>query len=196
MTSQPKLTEAIVQDVIYAYCNSCKHEITVPNCGTVFMYESDVASMTKSRIGHEFEVKVSRADWLAELRKIASAESNAKRSRAVRLRQAKAIASALKSAWQRGESRCGDDFNYTQDPTPNHFWIVTVPGIVKPDEIPEYAGLMEVEPYRFGPYKAHGLRLNQIKAAPKLHTLKMTDRQVVAMARGVSLRYWQQRGAA
>lgn len=190
MSELPKLTETTVQDAIYAYCQSRKHEITVPNCGTVFVYESDVASMTKSRIGHEFEVKVSRADWLAELRKIASPESNAKRSRAARLNQAKGIADALKAAWTRGEIRCGSDFNYTEDPTPNYFWVVATPGIVKPDELPAYAGLMEVETYSFGN------RLVQVTPAPRLHSLKMTDRQVLAMARGVSLRYWQQRGAA
>lgn len=196
MSALPALTEAIVQDVIYAYCDAAKHQITVPNCGTVFMYESDIASMTKTRFGHEFEVKVSRADWLAELRKIASSDSNSKRSRAKRLANAAAIASALKAAWANGEERCGEEFRFTQDPTPNYFWVVAPPGVVKAEELPEYAGLMEVEPYRFGNHKAHGYRLTQTKAAPRLHALKMTDRQVMAMARGVSLRYWQMRGAA
>lgn len=195
MSELPKLTEAIVQDVIYAHCEAAKHQITVPNCGTAFMYESDVASMTKTRFGHEFEVKVSRADWLAELRKIASDQSNAKRSRAKRLSNAAGIAKGLKEAWAEGKERCGSEFLYSQDPTPNYFWVVAAPGIVKPDELPVYAGLMEVEPYRFGNHKAHGYRLTQITAAPRLHALKMTDRQVLAMARGVSLRYWQQRRA-
>lgn len=190
MSELPALTEAVVQDAIYAHCQSRNHEITVPNCGTVFLYESDVVSMTKSRAGHEFEVKVSRADWLAELRKIASTKSNAKRSRAARLNQAKDIANALKTAWARGEVRSGPEFNYTEDPTPNYFWVVAKPGIVKPEELPAYAGLMEVETYSFGN------RLAQVTPAPRLHTLKMTDRQILAMARGVSLRYWQQRGAA
>lgn len=190
------LTEAIVQDVVYAYCYAAKHEITIPNCGTAFMYESDVASMTKTRFGHEFEVKVSRADWLAELRKIASEDSNAKRSRARRLGKAKDIAEGLALAWKQGLECCGSDLNYAREPTPNYFWVVAAPCIVKPEELPEYAGLFEVEPYRHGNHKAHGYRLKQITAAPRLHRLKMTDRQVLAMARGITLRYWQQRSKA
>lgn len=45
-TELPPLTEALVQDLIYARCSRAKHEITVPNCGTAWGYDSDVASVT------------------------------------------------------------------------------------------------------------------------------------------------------
>jgi len=192
----PPLTEALVQDLIYAWCSRAKHEITVPNCGTAWGYDSDVASVTRSRLGHEFEVKVSRADWLAELRQIRGDTSCAKRSRARNLAMAGEIAKAVKAAHAEGRSHAVMDGRYHAHPPPSYFWMVTTPGIIKLEELPDYAGLMEVEPYRQGWVKAHGYMLREARPAPRLHRVKMLDNQLMAMARGVTLRYWQQRRKA
>lgn len=57
-TDLPPLTEALVQDLIYAWCYRAKHEITVPNCGAVWGPEADVASLALDgawRAGHTAE---------------------------------------------------------------------------------------------------------------------------------------------
>lgn len=190
MSELPPLTEAIVQDLVYASCKASKHEITVPNCGSVWGPEADVASITKSRLGHAYEIKVSRADWLSELRQIRGDSQTAKWWRAHVLASAKERAEKTASMHAAGSNCCGLV-------PPNYFWMVTAPGIVQDGELPEYAGLLEVEPYRFGDVKAHGYMLRQVKAAPRLHRVKQLDNQVMALARGVTLRYWQmRRGAA
>ncbi|UQI41907.1 hypothetical protein [Vreelandella venusta] len=182
----PPLSEAIVQDVVYAYCSVAKHEITVPNCGSVWGAEADIASVTKSRLGHAFEIKVSRADWLSELRQIRGDEPTAKHGRALVLSSAKERAEKTAEMHAKGSNCCGRV-------PPNYFWMVTAPGIIQSDELPEYAGLMEIEPYRFGNVKCHGYMIREVRPAPRLHRVKLLDIQIMAMARGVSLRYWQQR---
>lgn len=189
MTDLPALTEAIVQDVVYAYCAAAKHEITVPNCGSVWGPEADIASVTKARLGHAFEIKVSRADWLAELRQIRGDEQTAKQGRAQVLANAKQHADKTAAMHARGSNCCGMV-------PPSYFWMVTAPGLIKSDELPEYAGLMEIEPFRFGSVKSHGYMVREVRPAPRLHSVKLLDKQVMAMARGVTLRYWQQRRSA
>lgn len=180
----PPLTEAIVQDVVYAWCYRAKHEITVPNCGSLWGAEADIASLTKTRLGHAFEIKVSRADWLAELRQIRGDKQCAKWGRAQTLSRAKEKADEVAALAATGSNCCGIV-------PPSYFWMVTAPGIIQGDELPEYAGLMEVEPYRFGVVKAHGYMVREVRPAPRLHRVKLLDSQVMAMARGVTLRYWQ-----
>lgn len=176
------LSEASVQDLVYRWCLKARHEITVPNCGMAWGFDSDVASVAKTLMGHEFEIKISRADWLSELRQINGESRTDKYRRAKRLRSAEAIASAIADRGARRRYVVVDGERCSQPP-PNHFWMVAPPGVVKPDELPAYAGMMEVA----------GDRLHVIKAAPKLHPMKMTDRQLMAMARGATLRYWRSR---
>ncbi|PAU79174.1 hypothetical protein [Halomonas salipaludis] len=160
-TELPPLTEAVVQDVVYAWCARAKHEITIPNCGAVWGPEADVASVTKARLGHAFEIKVSRADWLAELRHIRGdcrchdgRYRCAKFARAETLADAKAHALETARMAEAGSNCCGLV-------PPSYFWMVTAPGIVKEGELPEFAGLMEVVPYRHGTHQAHGYRVTE-----------------------------------
>ncbi|MBT2772944.1 hypothetical protein J7J47_11995 [Halomonas sp. ISL-60] len=186
MNELPALTEAIVQDVVYAYCAAAKHEITVPNCGSVWGPEADIASMTKARLGHAFEIKVSRGDWLAELRQIRGDAQTAKWWRAQVLASAGERAKKTADMHAQGSNCCGLV-------PPNYFWMVTAPGIVKPDELPEYAGLMEIEPEMAYRAQTHGYTVRELYPAPRLHRVKLLDNQIMALARGVTLRYWQQR---
>ncbi len=185
----PQLTEALVQDVVYAWCARAKHEITVPNCGSVWGPEADVASVTKACLGHAFEIKVSRADWLAELRQIRGEWRCAKWGRARTLANAKEEAQKTEAMAAKGSNCCGLV-------PPSYFWMVTAPGIIRDGELPEYAGLMEVEPYQHGWVKAHGYMIREVRPAPRLHRVKLLDSQLMAMARGVTLRYWQNGRAA
>lgn len=192
----PPLTEAIVQDIVYAWCYRAKHEVTVPNCGSVWGPEADVASMTRTRLGHAFEIKVSRSDWLAELRHIRGdcrchegRYDCAKFARAGTLTNAKSLAEETARMAEAGSNCCGRV-------PPSYFWVVTASGIVKDGELPDYAGLMEIEPYRFGAVQAHGYMVREVRPAPRLHRVKMLDNQLMAMARGVTLRYWKNGRAA
>lgn len=181
------LTESLAQDLVYSWCYQAGHEITVPNCGTAWGYESDVASMTRARLGHEFEIKVSRADWLAELRQVRGGTRCAKRSRAEALNRARDIARELQAAHKRGRPHAVIGGRWYGFPPPNYFWMVTAAGIIREGELPAWAGLMEIQD------TARGYTLQTLRPAPRLHPMKMLDSQVMAMARGACLRYWQAR---
>lgn len=181
------VTEALAQDLVWSWCKQSHHEITVPNCGMAWGYESDVASVTRARLGHEFEIKVSRADWLSELRQVRGERKTAKRERARALLMAREIAQELARVRQQGKHHAVIGGRWYGYAPPSYFWMVTAPDIIKPDELPDYAGLMEIATH------PEGYRLRPIKPAPRLHTLKMNDAQLMAMARGVTLRYWQLR---
>ncbi len=189
MMSDIPLKENVVQDVLYQWCLKVKHEMVVPNCGTVWYSESDLASMTKSGIGHEFEIKVTRSDWLSEHRKVNGTDRCSKLYRANQLRNAKAIAELVVEG---STMRC-DKGMYHDRPGPNYFWIVAPPGVVKEEEIPDYAGYLEVVPDKRG---THGYDIKKVKRAPMLHRKKQFMKQRMALARGLSLRYWNVRQAA
>lgn len=164
-----EISEKLIQIELSKYCQARKHDLWIPNCSTVFGWESDLASITKSGMAHDHEIKISRGDWLRELR----ASSGAKAYRH------NVLASAKEAAERRSQ-------NIEQATLPpNYFWIVAVEGIVRPDEIPDYAGLIEV-----------GQRLGRIglafkKQAPRLHAVKIPPRRIAAVCRGLCLRYWQ-----
>lgn len=185
--AEAPLTEARVQDLIHAWCVRAKHPLTIPNCMMAWGYESDIASVTAAGLGHEFEVKISRSDWLSELRQIRDQVDGAKYHRAEQLRRAAEIVQALKAALRAGRTHAIVGEGYYRSPPPSYHWLATAPGIVRPEELPEYAGLMEVSS---GP---RGRVLKIVRKAPRLHSMKMDQRQIMALARGSCLRYWHLR---
>lgn len=196
--ASPALTESVVQDLLAIHCRGLKHDITVPNCG-VLGWESDLISLTRTRLAHDFEIKVSRADWLAECRKIRAGResegpySNPKAARAWYCSNAgdiaKQIRQHLRTTNKTGNYAHLADFagHIVAHPGPAYFWMVTPHGVIADGELPEYAGHLVVEDGALGRY------LREVRPAPRLHTLKMNDGDMLSMARGVTIRYWQQR---
>lgn len=189
------MNEEGVQNLLYSY--RIKHAVAIPNCGMIFGWESDFISVTKSFLAHDHEIKVSRADWLSELRKInadrgAGGYTNPKQHRSDMLKHAKRI-SAMVIEGQHVKDihlpgRSSDWPSYHHEPPPNYFWMVTTRNVIKYGELPAYAGHIVVR-FIDGKY-----RLVEIKPAPRLHRVKIFNHQLVALARGLSLRYWKTRG--
>ncbi len=185
------LSEARVQNLLAEMiCHA--HEMTVPNIGTLWQWESDLASVTKTDLSHDFEIKISRADWLAEKRKIEEAGGrNPKADRDHMLRYAKEIEAEEKNDKPRktyvipGKTRRMSKGAFYP---PNYFWVVVPEGVVKDGELPDYAGLIEIT---FD--ERRGYRTVTRKKAPRLHGLKIADRQWRSMARGLSVRVWAER---
>lgn len=92
-------------------------------------HEADVVSVSKSGVMREFEVKVSRRDYLRDSTKCK--------------RQFLDVAHRQKS--------------------PNYFSYVCPAGLIKPSELPAYAGLY---------YVTDDLRVHEVKAPAKLHGYK------------------------
>jgi len=129
-----------------------KHLVAIPNSTTLFRWEADMASITKSLYSHEIEIKISKADYARDKKKV----------------------------WKHQHlinSQALPPMNYT---SPNYFWYCTPEGIEI--EVPDYAGWLVVSPW--------GSRfvVEEKKPAPRLHSVKMSDKAIACIARLLSFR--------
>lgn len=139
-----------VFNTIITYCHE-RHKYVIANA-FFGRNECDVFSLTHSGYAFEFEVKISRADFFADLKKI----DKHKRY----------------SDCSAGGSK--DGF------VPNRFFYVCPKGLIKPEEVPEYAGLMY----------ASSFSLQYIKDAPLLHKQKTDQKFLYAFADKMYHRYF------
>jgi hypothetical protein len=59
-----------MQTVLMAWLLQEKHHgIAIPNSTVLFPWEADIVSMTQAAFSHEFEIKVSRGDFLKDAKK-------------------------------------------------------------------------------------------------------------------------------
>ncbi|WP_165073296.1 hypothetical protein [Paludisphaera rhizosphaerae] len=132
--------------------------LCVPNCG-VWGWESDLVRVSPSYLASEYEIKVTRKDFHRDSEKLerVAALSNPE-----------------------GRKR-------VEGLTPSRFWYATPRDMVKPEEVPAYAGLIQ-------PSKS-GRRLDIIVPAPLLHRNKLDAARLLFLTRGVAFRYWDQRRA-
>jgi hypothetical protein len=130
----------------------------------VHAWEADVFSVTKTRYSHEIEIKVSRADFFADFKK-----------------EKHQLFSGFKSGWK--VVRIGEGHELDRKDhrikypcshisvrklnhmsCPNKLYFACPDGLIKADEIPEYAGLIYVGPA----YLLQG-GCSVVKKAPYLH---------------------------
>lgn len=116
-----------------------------------FGWESDLLRLTSRWLCAEYEIKVSRADFRADRAK------------------------KLKHLWL--ETRPSE----APQRCPNYFWYAAPVGVIPVDELPAYAGLVEVV----------DRNLVVARKAPRLHRQPIAERNATYMLRGVTLRFWQ-----
>lgn len=172
------ITESLVQRELYHWLQGSGHDLIVPNTSMAFCWESDLVSVTSAGYLCDYEIKVSRADWLRELR-TASAEHRDQSSRDW-------------TKWMRHQRLSDlssyDAVNFRGDVhIPSRFWVVAPEGVVADGELPAYAGLLLVTP------KRDRLLIEKHRKAPMLHRHKASTRDVRTLAKGLMLRLWDQR---
>lgn len=126
--------------------------------GRTRWWECDVFEVTDSGYWREYEIKISRADFFAD----------AKKDRPVAYNYLPGAARETKHQVLARGDRAG----------PSRFWYVMPAGLIKPEELPSWAGLIEFA----GNYE------RQVVAAPPIHNEKV-DPRIVAHARSVC--YWR-----
>lgn len=115
------------------------------------MDEADVFAVNRSGYMYEFEIKRSRADFQAEFRN--------KQHKHDKLRLRDAV--RVYNLWVKGKKT---NETYQSIIIPNRYYFICPEGLIKPEEIPEYAGLIYVgEKWQFP---------NEIKKAKLLHRNK------------------------
>ena len=64
-----KMNEHKIQNALYSWLEDKRHTLITPNVGLFGRYESDLVSVTAAGFVNEFEIKISRADYMAEFRR-------------------------------------------------------------------------------------------------------------------------------
>ena len=184
--SSPCASESEVQDALWKRVGLQKrHPILTPN-GHLWAWESDLISVTKAGYAHEYEIKISRADFLAEQRDIAGAGEadwtsvTPKQFRHLAL-QGRTDHPALHACRRITDARVQE----CAHGRPSHFWYVTTPGVCDPEEVPAYAGLMVV--------KDTNARCRVEKDAPAIHRNPLATEGVQRLAYLLTSKYWSTR---
>lgn len=122
-----------------------------PNC-YLFEWESDLIAISNSQLVTEFEIKISKSDFKADFRKT---------------NKHKSLETNFKSKVKPG--KCS-----------NYFYYVTTPGLLNQVDIPDYAGLIEIDK-----------KINIVKKAPILHKETVDKIKVNSLYEKVYYKYWQ-----
>lgn len=141
-----------------------------PNYTPVGWFECDVFELTAAGYFREFEIKLTRSDFLADVNK-------------------------CQSRWNGQRTELGFTYeNYYKhaalasrsDAGPVEFWYVCPEGMIDIGELPEWAGLLECKSRAGRP--ASCMNMTVVRRAPRLHDTKAYP-GVVAHAKGIF--YWR-----
>lgn len=173
------MNEAKIQALLMRYAmEERSHNIAIPNVTMVYSWEADLISVTESWLVHEFEIKISKSDYLADRKKLEKHE-------------------ALFEQWRRpGKGEAEDESDEPPTKTlpslfpgisfrvrrevPNYFWYVTWGFEVT--DLPAYAGWLAIEPDA----KRSPIRLKS--DAPRLHGRKLRESSREKLARWLSFK--------
>lgn len=144
----------------------------VPN-SHCFGYESDLLSVTQAGFSIDHEIKCNKADFKAEMRQANEAKASKKRNNRANAKYQKHF--YLNAALERKPNP-----RYC----PNYFTFVCPVGIIEVKDLPDYAGLVYYDPN-------HWERLEVIVKAPRLHSTKISARQLAQLTRGLNFRFWR-----
>lgn len=157
----------------------------VMNNVNVFTWESDLLTVTKSGYVHEFEIKVSRADYRRD-----------KKTKDIKYQ----VLDKGHFTWDRTFYRLGEYIKEGVEQKrsrPAYFWYATPPGLVDPVELEGTPfGLVEIHERLRRYWDGDGysyLHVEVVKPARRLHSEKITDRQRVKCLEAGYWRYWRRR---
>ena len=176
---ETQLTEQKIQKALNKFFASEKYNI---DGLFVFSWESDKLLRTQAGYYYEFEVKISRADFKNDFKHkidkhiILSSTMPDEQAQPIqatlfdnlyqqkRKRYPEITKEQVMERWGNVESICRDKR------MPNYFYYAVPEGMLEPDEIPPYAGLVYVS--------EDGKTLYKVVDAPRLHDRKLTDAEL------------------
>ena len=176
---ETQLTEQKIQKALNKFFASEKYNI---DGLFVFSWESDKLLRTQAGYYYEFEVKISRADFKNDFKHkidkhiILSSTMPDEKAQPIqaslfdnlyqqkRKRYPEITKEQVMERWGNVESICRDKR------MPNYFYYAVPEGMLEPDEIPPYAGLVYVS--------EDGKTLYKVVDAPRLHDRKLTDAEL------------------
>ena len=167
-------TETSVQDTIW-HRYSQKQSLMVVPCSNVFGWEADIVIVTKALIAHEFEIKLSKVDFRNDKKK--EKFEHIERWRKGEKKYVKTYLEEGGRTWR---------WEHKGLQPPNYFWYVCPQDLIKPEEVPTYAGLAYVDKFCFWVQKK----------PTRLHKDKLTEKELLQLCRAMNFRYWNYRISA
>ena len=177
------MTEHEVQNYLYRHFFSGRR-YGIPNI-YLYQWESDFLSVTMAGRIHEYEIKVTRADFAADARKAQKHQILKSGCRELSAYEQQCIDDHETRGWNVPSfiaNKMTDDKKIPER-RPNYFWYVCPESVA--DVVPEYAGLIHCKPY-----------LKVVKAAPLLHKEKITADMEKKILSVFYYRYWKIRNEA
>lgn len=151
--------ESKVQALLMRWCMETKnHELVIPNLRSVYRWEADLLSATRAWLVHEFEIKLTHADFRADFDK-----------------KFKHVSLRMTHEHSGVPYRC-----------PNYFWYVTYGFEIDEDELPDYAGWMHIEDKDASRWPHIKFGIKERKNAPRLHMEKLSEKHRLRIARWLS----------
>lgn len=173
------MREAYVLASLIGGLNWGRKSLCVPHYTPRHWWECDLAEITASGYLVEYEIKVSRSDFLADRKKRQGGSRDDKFQQ--RLESIEILTPVQARALEELQKREFKHELLARRSTigPCRFWYVVPEGLISLDEVPEWAGLYTVarRKWKYG-------RLDQQKKAPQLHRQKV-DPEIERHMRGV-----------
>jgi hypothetical protein len=154
------VVELLYEDIEFTLMNNRSASTLLPRFTPVKWWECDLCEVTRAGYFKEYEIKLSRADFKVD----------AKKEREV----------FVEKVWDIPRDQRPRENKHSLlaagDPRgPAEFYFVTSPGLLTEQDLPSWAGLIEVHRYERSSYASEKL----IRKAPRLHRVK-ADAQVRA----------------
>lgn len=165
LTDPPR--EETIQIALEDYCWQYSHPIRLPN-SNVLGWESDMIGVTKAGIMHEYEIKLTLADFKADMKK-------ERHQHIERFRRGEKFYEK-KYPW--GTYKCDVLL------PANYFWYVVPKELASKIILPEYAGLLVIQT---------GRAIIKETPAPRMHREKITEKQLWQMVGSACRRFWSAR---
>ena len=162
-----KWTEDTIQKVLrYGFLSPNSIKYVMENL-TVYKWESDTLLVTKSGYAYEIEIKISRADFKNDFKH-----------------------KEKKHLFLEGKGmKDGLGREYDDRWRPNYFYYAVPEGLISPDEVPDYAGLIYIHPLSSWPH----FRVDNVKVASQLHKTKFDAERLGLMDKFYyNYRNWKQ----
>lgn len=165
-----ELTEQKIQRRLNGFFASWKYNV---DGLYVFGWESDKLIWTKAGYIYEFEVKISRADYMNDFKHKVEKHvllNSAMPDESTEAREADLFGNLLKEKRKRYPQitieQAKNMMKSVGERMPNYFYYAVPDGMLEADEVPPYAGLI---------YIHEDSGFSTIREAPRLHTTKYTD---------------------
>lgn len=141
--------------------NRHRRSTVMTNYTPLDWWECDVMEITKAQYFYEYEVKLSRADFFADKKK--SCVTGCGKY------------DPEKKQWVLPPAVMKHDLLHKADPAgPSRFWFVTPMNLIRLDELPPWAGLIEM--HTRPTWSAGAIAFEEMVCAPRLHKKKVDQK--------------------